>query len=146
MSILAEVICLFFVFLLNWETAYNNNNKSPSNKLPYIYKTTHLFDIARQIAWVRYEEVHNETEGRVKSSLVTNECNLLCYIKTSVWFCIYYIRYMFFSDVELFWYAFRIRNASENVQASNKMASKINVATDNVTSPCFYVKVRQIFR
>jgi len=37
------------------------------------------------------------------------------------------------------------RNASENVQASNKMASQINVATDNVTSQCFYVKVRQIF-
>jgi len=33
-----------------------------------------------------------------------------CYIKTSVWFCIYYIRYMFFSNVGLFWDAFRIRN------------------------------------
>jgi len=31
------------------------------------------------------------------------------------------------------------RNASENVQASNK----INVATDNVTAQCFYVKVHQ---
>jgi len=37
------------------------------------------------------------------------------------------------------------RNASENVQASNKMASQITVATDNVTSQCFYVNVRQIF-
>jgi len=36
-------------------------------------------------------------------------------------------------------------NDSENVQASNKMASQINVATDNVTSQCFYVKVCQIF-
>jgi len=35
-----------------------------------------------------------------------------------------------------------LRNASENVQASNKMASQINVATDNVTSQCFYVKER----
>jgi len=32
-------------------------------------------------------------EVRVKSFLVTNECNLSRYIKTSVWFCIYYIHY-----------------------------------------------------
>jgi len=37
------------------------------------------------------------------------------------------------------------RNALENVQASNKMASQMNVATDNVTSQCFYVKVRSVF-
>jgi len=60
------------------------------------------FDIARQIAWVRYEEGYNETEGRVKSFLVLNECNLSCYIKTSVWFCIYYIRYIFFTNEALF--------------------------------------------
>jgi len=44
-----------------------------------------------------------------------------------------------FSKVELFWYEFRIwrRSASENVQASNKMASQKNVATDNVTSQWF---------
>jgi len=35
------------------------------------------------------------------------------------------------------------RNASENVQASNKMASQMNAATDNVTLQCFYVKMRQ---
>jgi len=35
------------------------------------------------------------------------------------------------------------RNASENVQTSNKMGSQINVATDNVTSQCFYVKERK---
>jgi len=39
-----------------------------------------------------------------------------------------------------------LRNASENVPASNKIASLINAATDNVTSQCFYVKVLQIFR
>jgi len=37
------------------------------------------------------------------------------------------------------------RNTSENVQASNKMASQINVVPDNVTSQFFYVKVRQMF-
>jgi len=37
------------------------------------------------------------------------------------------------------------RKASENVQASNKMASQMNVATDNVTSQYFYAKMRQIF-
>jgi len=37
------------------------------------------------------------------------------------------------------------RKASKNVQASNKMASQMNVATDNVTSQCFYVKAHQIF-
>jgi len=37
------------------------------------------------------------------------------------------------------------RNALENVQANNKMASQLNVATDNMTSQCFYVKVHQIF-
>jgi len=49
------------------------------------------------------------------------------------------------SSVELFWYEFRIRNcknmakkSSENVQASNKMASQMNVAIDNVTSQCFF--------
>jgi len=31
------------------------------------------------------------------------------------------------------------RKASENVQASIKMASQMNVAIDNVTSQCFYV-------
>jgi len=36
------------------------------------------------------------------------------------------------------------RNASENVQASNKIASQMSVETDNTTSQCFYVKV-QIF-
>jgi len=36
------------------------------------------------------------------------------------------------------------RNASKNVQGSNKMTSQINVATDNVTSQWFYVKVLQI--
>jgi len=29
------------------------------------------------------------------------------------------------------------RNASENVQVSNKMVCQINVATDNVMSQCF---------
>jgi len=33
----------------------------------------------------------------------------------------------------------------EKVQASNKMASQMNVATDNVTLQCFYVKLCQIF-
>jgi len=37
------------------------------------------------------------------------------------------------------------RNASENVQASNKIVSQMNVATDNLTSQCVYVKMRQIF-
>jgi len=37
------------------------------------------------------------------------------------------------------------RKASENVKASNKMASQMNVATDNLTSQCFNVKVSQIF-
>jgi len=32
-----------------------------------------------------------------------------------------------------------------NVQASNKMVSQRNVATDNATSQCIYVEVRQIF-
>jgi len=37
------------------------------------------------------------------------------------------------------------RNVCENVQASNKMASQMNVATDNdMTSQSFY-KVGQIF-
>jgi len=31
-----------------------------------------------------YEEGYNETEVRVKSFLVMNECNMSCYIKTSV--------------------------------------------------------------
>jgi len=49
------------------------------------------------------------------------------------------------------WYA-RIGNCKnmmkknfENIQASNKMTSQMNVATGNVTSQCFYVKERQIF-
>jgi len=59
---------------------------------------------------------------------------------------------MFLSNVELFWYEFRIRNCKttakkglKNVQATNKMASQMNVATDNVTSQCFYAKVRHVF-
>jgi len=43
--------------------------------------------------------------------------------------------------IEKIWH----RNASENVQASNKMASQMNVAADNVTSQCFYIKLCQIF-
>jgi len=39
------------------------------------------FYIARQIVWVRCEKGYSETEGRVKSFLVTNECNLSCDIK-----------------------------------------------------------------
>jgi len=39
----------------------------------------------------------------------------------------------------------RRRKDLENVQASNKIASQMNVAADNVTSQSFYVKVRQIF-
>jgi len=35
---------------------------------------------------------------------------------------------------------------TEKVQASNKIASQINVATDNVMPQCFYVKVRTVFR
>jgi len=33
------------------------------------------------------------------------------------------------------------RKALENDQASNKIASQMNVATDNMTTQCFYVKV-----
>jgi len=63
--------------------------------LIYMYKTTHL---VQQIARDRYEEGFNSTFGLV-SFLLTNSCNLSCYIKKSVWFCIYYTSYMFFSNV-----------------------------------------------
>jgi len=33
----------------------------------------------------------------------------------------------------------------ENGQVNNKIASQMNVVTDNVTSQCFYVKMRQMF-
>jgi len=56
-------------------------------------------------------------------------------------FGIYYKRCMFFSDVELFWYKFRIGNSKNTAQkcferssASNKMASQMNVEPGNVTS------------
>jgi len=51
----------------------------------YIYtKLYTCFDRVRQIARVRYEEGYKETEGRVKSFLVMNECTLSYYINTSV--------------------------------------------------------------
>jgi len=60
------------------------------------------------------------------------------YIKTSVMFCNYYKRRMFFSNVELFWYKFSIgsckimaKKCFDKIQANNKMASKMNVATGN---------------
>jgi len=37
------------------------------------------------------------------------------------------------------------RKHLKNVQARNKMASQMNVATDNVMSQCFYIRVWQIF-
>jgi len=37
------------------------------------------------------------------------------------------------------------KNASENVQTSNKMASQMNVTTNNETPQSFYVRVHQIF-
>jgi len=56
---------------------------------------------------------------------------------------------MLFSNIELLWYEFRIRNyknmAKKNVLAGNKMTSQMNVATDNVTLQIFYAKVSQIF-
>jgi len=54
---------------------------------------------------------------------------------------------MFFSKVELFWYEFRILDFQNMMKKSfgNKTASQTNVATDIVTSQCFYVKVCQIF-
>jgi len=58
------------------------------------------------------KEGYNETEDQVKSFLVTNECILLYYIKTIVWFCIYYTRYMFSLIYNCSWYEFRIRNCT----------------------------------
>jgi len=56
---------------------------------------------------------------------------------------------MFFGNVECFGMNLEyviVKLKSENVQANNKMASPMNVATDNVTSQCFYAEARQIFR
>jgi len=41
-------------------------------------------DIARQSAPVRYEDVFNSTLGFVVSFLITDACNLSCYIKQGV--------------------------------------------------------------
>jgi len=58
---------------------------------------------------------------------------------------------MFCSNIELFWYEFRIRKNVEKkcfgkCSSEQQTAYQMNVATDNVTSQCLnYVKLRQIF-
>jgi len=49
------------------------------------------------LVWIQYDRLHEFVMRKdtmkvdqVKSFLL-NECNLSCCIKTSVWFCIYYV-------------------------------------------------------
>jgi len=64
---------------------------------------------------------------------------------------LFVVLYLF---VELFWYelieyvivkTWQQQKVRKMFQGATKMASQMNVATDNVTLQCFYVKTRQIF-
>jgi len=83
---------LFAIFLqLRILNAHQNNSTITEKHVTYVIKTKPhtCFDIARKIALIRNEEGFNSTFSLVLSFLITNSRNLSCYIKTSVWFCIY---------------------------------------------------------
>jgi len=78
------------IFSITYSTVIPNQVYITEKHVTYIINTKPhtCIDTARQITLVRYEEGFNSTFGLNVSFLAVNSCNLSCYIKTGVWFCI----------------------------------------------------------